>query len=191
MSGSKPKKPKPTEQERALAQRGASDWNDYVNKFAPVALQLAEDVRVGADDVRDLGTAVSSRAAQAFAGADSDLVRLRRAPGGAAGGANVIGLGDSRRSEARARGLGLAGGRVGLLGREQAGLAAVAASGRGVQSQGVQGMAHAGLLATDAAIAEELRRQEYRQGLISAVGSGIGMYGATRDWAAPKPGAER
>lgn len=106
MSGGGPKKEKATEQEKALTQVSAAQWNDYATRFAPLNDELLERVKstdgkrsqasgVAAADVEQ---AAMGRTAKGLAGANA-----RGATTGS--GAQVMDLTKAGVAKGKARGL--------------------------------------------------------------------------------------
>lgn len=161
-----PEKPEPTEQERALAERGAQRFNRFVRSFKPVVKDSARARRTTQSDLSTVRSGASAEAAQQ-ATPISEL-----ASGGANTGAVAAQVASESDAQAGATGAGVANARPQLLQRETEGLLSAVQQGRQLSGRSSQGLADIGQSATQQAIQmEELERQNdtaMRRGLISA-----------------------
>lgn len=188
MSLGKPKKAKPTQEERALAERGAREHNYFTENFLPAYDRFTQLVRPSGDDRARVGAEASATAAAETAGAglDSALVSQGLQRGVAPGAATLMQIGDESNRFAAGVGTGRAEGETALERRELSGLMKASANLRGLADQSTMGMAGAGRRATQAALDKNRRDQEWRQSLTSAAMTGVGMYGGHKGWFDPK-----
>lgn len=181
MSLGGPKKPKESAQERALAQRGAQEWNRRVTAFLPVEDQYLRDTATGADDIAAVRGEAQSAAAS---GGATELRGLSTALRGAgtsmASGLGVQAIGAQSRAQAQAAGEGEAAAMPALLERQARGRLGVISTGRGLSGLASSGLQGAAQIATQRAIDHRARQQAMTQGLISGISSGAGMYVGAR-----------
>jgi hypothetical protein len=164
-----PEKPKPTQEERALAERGAREFNRFVDDFVPAIHKSVEEAQATSSDFRDVGAQTSAEAASS----GSSTRELARA-----GPTAVRQAGAENRGLDRARGTALAQAVPQFEQRENQAMLSAAQQGRGVAGQASQSAARAGNQATSAGI--QAMQQEFendralRQGLISAGSTAAG-----------------
>lgn len=175
------KTPKPTDAERALAERGAREWNRNVMAFVPVAEQFARDVRTDAGDRASLMRTASHAAAGQAASAAGDrglFAQSFQAGLSPGAGRNIMGIADASNRYAAGLGTALASAEPGLQERETRGLLKVAAIGRGLADHSQAGLTEVGRRATESAISRSQRKIAESQALTSAIsglaGAGVG-----------------
>ena len=163
-----------TEEERALAERGADQWNKYVTEHVPAALDLAQDSRVTEGDRRELASQSESAAAHQTPRA-AGIAASSAGQGGMAGGGAISRLQDASTQQALMTAGGIAGGQVDLDRREHGGLMQAVATGHGVDSLADGGHRDAARGATQSSInamqkdyANNVRRMERGQDIASA-----------------------
>lgn len=170
------KTPKPTDAERALAERGAREWNRNVEAFAPMAEQFVRDIRTGPDEYAALRRTASATAAEQAASAAGDRalatqgLRAGLAPGS---GAHVMGVADASNRYAGGVGAALAAAEPGLMERQTRGLLKAAAYGRGLADHSTSGLIDVGRRTTDAALRASQRQTDEYQTLTSGL-AGLG-----------------
>ena len=181
--GSEPKEPKPTEEERALAETGARQWNRFVQDFVPTIHEGVDRARTSRSDLRDVDSMASSAAASEMPGLTQAAQSVAGGAGGGAFRQSVVAQGDDfAATTGAARGIA----RPGLEARQDEAMLSAAAQGRGLQGMGSRSAAEAGAQATDHAIQmQQLRdrnRRQFRRGLVSAAATGVGAYGQRQGW---------
>ena len=139
--GGKPKKAAPTAAEKASAEIGAKEWNDYVRNFMPLEKQVADDVRYKEGAVRGLAGAANVDSAMAHAGAYESA----RSPLGIT--SSVLG----RNSQTSAAAAGVSDG---MYARETAGLTGLTAFGRKLSADSMANYGAIGNRATGLALAK-------------------------------------
>lgn len=166
-----------TEEERALAERGADQWNKYVTEYVPAALDLAQDSRVTEGDRRELASQSESAAAHQTPRA-AGIAASSAGQGGMAGGGAISRLQDASTQQALMTAGGIAGGQVDLDRREHGGLMQAVATGHGVDSLADGGHRDAARGATQSSInamqkdyANNVRRMERGQEIAGAAAS--------------------
>jgi len=142
--GSKPKKPKASEHEKALTKDAASRWNDHVTRYVPVENEFIKRSKATADKVM---------AARGIANADAGLAmgkvkqqqELGLASQGAAPGSGraVMAGADLTEAYAEASGAGQAGMQQAVFDQQQNATVKMAAFGRGLQDQSALGLGNA------------------------------------------------
>lgn len=168
--------PDPTAEERALARKGAKDWNRYVRDILPTTDVVEENVRADAADRAAIHRGLSD-AAQGGSAASMDQL-ARQVP--LSSGTAAMNL--QRQSNDRAAGLatGLNESERNLADREVRGLISLAASGRDLEGEAVSSLAQAGSDATQLAAQGARNDRNFRRGLISATstvaGGGLRYY---------------
>lgn len=184
MSMSKPKKEGPTAEERALAERSANEWNYFVENFMPAQDRFVQLVRPSGDDRQRIGAEASATAAAETAGAGLDAAMVARdlEQGVAPSSRVLFQMGDESNRFAAGVGAGRAAGETELENRELRGLMKASANMRGLADQSQMGLEGAGRRNTEAALRENIRDQEWRQSLVSAGMTGLGMYGGYKGW---------
>lgn len=158
--------PKATQQEKALAQQGARQWNRFVTDFVPATHQNVERTRASVSDARDIGSASSAQGAAATAG-------MR--PSGP-GGRGVMGMHRASAGTSAGTAKGVTSARTGLKAREMSGLLGASAVGQGVRDQGTQGMVAVGNRATQRAMQDLENETAFSRGLVSAGATAAGGY---------------
>jgi len=170
--------PEPTEEERALAKRGAQRWNRYVEDIVPATGTFAENIR---SDASAKATAdrqvVNPVRSQSQGNLRNAMMGNPRSTGGAA---MALQQADNQASSTISQGANTA--RSDLMNRENRGLLALASSGRELQNQGTTGLARAGRDALQASAQQSENDMRFRQGITSALATGAGAYIGTQDF---------
>ena len=127
MSGG-PEKPKPTKQERALAERAAADWNRYVGEFIPLENRIINDIQNSEKYTNEMrGMAATDVGLQATGQLDN--------ASGSIGGQSAKGvraLTNLASQQGAAKGAAIAGADSAIRDREMRGLASLSGFGRGL-----------------------------------------------------------
>lgn len=131
LSSSKPKKPKPSAEEKALARNAAKDWNDYQQRFVPVENSFIAELTPDKGEVAQLRGRQAADIAQAQKGADASLVSASAA-GGLGAGRSVMARHSQSLGGAKARSGAVTGADTALRNRKLAGMMKMAAFGRGL-----------------------------------------------------------
>lgn len=163
--------PEPTQEERALARRGAEQWNRFARDIVPVADTVQANTRAKKSDEATIarGLADSARADTA----DTTRTLMRNTP--TSTGAAAMGLQEMNNRGNAAMGAGAAQGATELVDRETRGLMSLAASGRRVDSSANQSLAEAGAGAQEQAYQKAENERATQQGMISGLSSGAGL----------------
>lgn len=163
MSGGSPKKPKPTAQERALAEVSSQQWADYNTRFRPLIAQVnRQNVSTTGEKSIAMGRAATD-VAIASAGADRGVTR------------NALDVQTTALSRAGARGNATAGARLAMDDQEIAGMTRMVAHGRNIADDTRTSMISAGRDATASAIGKldaQLTRDAGRRQALGAVAGG-------------------
>ena len=174
--GPKPEKPKPSAQEKALAEVSAKKFNDYVNRYLPAEDVYRRGLDVTASDINKVESDAVGAAVKGLGSALVDKMTLAKKLAAGSSGSTALEVADLSSAMAGASGLGIAAGKRQLRQNRLRGLARLAALGRGLDAQAVSGLTGAGARATDVAIGEQSRRVEDAQNLSNALASAAGMY---------------
>lgn len=168
MSG-KAKKPKPTQQERALAERGANEYNRYVTEYSPLVGKIKDDIRV---------TDGERSAVRGAANADVTMASRDSGTGPVQGGSGRSVFSLAGRSVAAGTAGGAARGEAvqAAENNELAGLQKLARFGRGLADNSTLGLSNAAQQATSVSIAKARASNQAKDDLMTAVGTGVGMY---------------
>lgn len=158
--GKSSSKPKVTQQERALAERGAREFNDYLQRYVP-----AEDAFLDATAVSD--QAVGAQQGMAHADAAMAHAQYRNTGERPGSGRSNLHVADAARGLGEASGLGQAVAEQGVHDRDLAGRMKMTAFGRGLSDQSSVGLRDSGQRASDAALSASQRRVENRASLLS------------------------
>ena len=162
-----------TSEEKALAAKGAKDWNRYVRDIVPVSDVYADQIE--ADDSAaasvDRGVVNNVRNGGFADGLESAATNNLSSPG-----AMAMQMQDRNNSADAAVAKGSVRGATQLMDREQRGLLSLAASGRGVRNNGTKTLASAGQDAQRLAAAEAQNDRAISQGLMSGAATGAGVY---------------
>lgn len=160
-------KPQVTEQERALAKRGANEFNRYQTKFAPLAKTLVSDIRATAGERASVAGA---------ANADVALATRDSGTGPAGGGAGRVVMSLADRATNRAVAAGTAEGTAvqAVANNELTGLQKLARIGRNLADSADIGLTSSARRATDNSISKASAAHER---LATAIDAGAGAYG--------------
>ena len=170
--GSKPKDPKPTAQERALAEVAAKDWNDYQQRYVPVESQFVDRIRASEGDLASARGSAVADVEQAVAGAGDRII----GSGDATRGAAKMGLADAAIAKGKARGAAVNEATLARENAELRGLSKMAAFGRGLADQSRVGLASVASGANQRNI-DDLRTKIAEQNLlIEGIGGAVGTY---------------
>ena len=175
--GSSSNEPAPTQEERALAESGAKNWNRYVRDIVPVSGRFADLTRAGDGDraMVNRGVINSVRDENYSRGLTNALRRNPLSVGAAA--MSVQRSNDAANSAIAA---GVTQGASQLLDREARGLLSLASSGRQLQNTGTQTLGAAGRNAQEVAIAQGRNDRAFAQGLVSGASTIGGYYAGQR-----------
>lgn len=176
--------PAPTAQERTLAGVGAEQWNDYARRYAGpggVNEKFIQTTRTTEGDVRRVKGTVSADSAIAARQLKQDTAQVRAKRGVSSGSGASIAQGfgdvmDIASTKGRAQG-------VAEQSAEDAQLAAdfkLASFGRGLAEESQVGLQQGVSRATSLVREDAIARAEERQQLLSAAGTGLGMYSQTK-----------
>lgn len=189
LGGSAPDKIDPTAEEIELAKIGAEQWNDYVNRFLPLRSTISDKVRVNAADT-DRVQADKVLNAQGFGGIGA--AATAQASGGQTAlrqGAAAQAVYQGASGASRARGLASAMGDQALKNRELQGLLGLVQVGHKQQADNLQSLSSLASSTTQAAMNKSRYEQQYAaqrtDDLMSALGTGVGMYGYKNGWFTP------
>lgn len=158
--------PDPTPEERALAERGAREFNDFRERGVPLANKFISTVTDPAYGERIAGQ-TSAAVADAFAGDMRAAVERGAATGASAGSAGAI-MSAATGSLKHVSAAGLSAGKARLAAKDRAltGRIKMSAFGRGVGEDSSLGLRSRGLDATRESIAEaEARTDRFVSGL--------------------------
>lgn len=167
--GGKPRRAKPSEHEKALAETGVKDFNRFMEFMPAKDAFTARLANKGADRART-GRRASLSAARGTAAADAASMGAR--PGS---GAAVMAAGDAADRFSTGVGVGVGTAEGGLHQRDMDGDLKMASLGRGQADAATLGMGRLATDATESALAAEDRRQGNAQSRISARSSVLGM----------------
>ena len=81
LGGSKPSKPAPTAAERALAERGAREWNDYLARIAPREEEFLSRIRAKRGAVDGLQRLLQGEIGAETAGQEQDVIAAQAGAG--------------------------------------------------------------------------------------------------------------
>lgn len=182
MSGKKPKAPPATAQEKALAEIGAKEFNDYAERFVPITQDfISESQATDPKRARAQGIAAAD-AAQAHAGLDQATVASGLAKGASSGsGKTIMGLGGDNASLGRSSGLAQAQAVQSVDDTALNAKMKIASFGRGLGDDAKVGMMQGLRRANKLAISDAQRRFSDRQSLMTGIGTGIGAYTSFSD----------
>lgn len=179
--GSEPEEPKPTQEERALAETGARRWNRFAREFKPVVKESAERTRTSESDVRDLAAQASAGSADEAATPIAEV--SEEVP---ATGARRAQIAAETRAQAGGTGARAAEARPKLFAREQEGLMSAASQGREIEGSGADSLAQIGQETTNQEIEmtglENQGRRRMRQGLLSGAATVGGAVASEQGW---------
>lgn len=179
MSAKKPKTPKATEQEKALAERGANEFNDFVTRGVPIARKFSDLITNPRHAARLAGQA-NAEVAQAFAGEDAEGFQTALASGGVPGsGSTVTALTLPSVKQASASGLATGRSVQAAKDRELTGLRKAAAFGRGVADTSSVGLRSAADTRTQESIVEANARTARYVSNIGAINDVVKSAGGT------------
>ena len=185
MSGGGAETPQPTAQEKALAQVGAEQWNDYARRYAGpggVNEQFIAKTRATEGGRMAAAGQVGADAAMAAHQAKQGTVSAGLARGiSSVSGASIAGKAKDVTTLAGAEGRAKA---QAVQGVDDAQLAAdlkLASFGRGLSSDAQVGLQRNTARATELLNKSAVSRFQEKQALMGAVGTGVGMYAQTQD----------
>ena len=188
------KTPAPTEQERALAQVGAEQWNDYARRYAGpggVNEKFIEATRTTEGDRQAAEGQVGADAAQAASAVKDSQKKAGLARGiNSASGSTLATMSgtntDLASTAGRAKG-------VAVQTADDTQLAAdfkLASFGRGLSDDSRLGMQQGTARATELVNKNAVSKFEESQAMLQAAGTGIGMYAQSQDLFGKKPKAK-
>lgn len=180
-------KPKPTEQEKALADISAQQFTRYQEVLAPFEDEWLEQSRVTGGEKERLAGEIAGGVEKSFSGAGQRLKGMNPASGAFTAGARELAL-----SKGKARAGGMA---EGTLQAENADVEAMMSGiqlGRGEAVRAQSGMGEMAALSTSKAINKAFTDQAESDATADMVGSGAGVaaWGATRGMAPKVSDAE-
>jgi len=180
-------KQKASAREKALAERAAREWNDYVTRFAPAEDALLAKLRDTEGAIERGRAEAGKAAAEAFGGDDAAYMAGGLRVGQALNsGSSVLGLADRVHGLAGAAGQGAAGAERAAKERELKGLLKMAAFGRGLADDSTLSLARAGREETTAASENMFRKIDrgmwLQRGLGQAVGAGVAGLDLRKKW---------
>lgn len=182
MGGGGGSKQEPTAEEKALARRGANEFNDYVDRFLPVEDKFYELSRATDASREQQRGAANAEAAMAHAESRQGLGDAMARSGSAPSSGRAV-LGTSDLSDAQAEGSAMAQGEAdrAVQDREQNARVKMSAFGRELSDQSSMSLRDSGRRAQDAAGRAQERAIQDRQALISSASSvaGLGVAKAT------------
>jgi hypothetical protein len=147
MSGDSSGTPAPTAQERALAERGANEFNRYTTEFAPLAGKLREDIRV-----------TDGERASVKGAAAADMAMATRDPGtggtGRGSGRAVFSMAGNSVSRGTATGKAQGAAVQAVENNELTGMQKLARTGRNLADNSTLGLSSSARRATREVIAE-------------------------------------
>lgn len=179
--GSKPKKPPPTAQEKALAQVSTEQWNDYATRFAPLNQELLDRVKA-TDGKRQAAAGIAAAdVEQARTGQTAGTVAGLSAAGSKAGsGASNMAVFQGALSGGKARGLAQAAAVQGVDDNELAGKMKMASFGRDLTDDtqlSFEGSARRAAQDQIAQMKREADMNSFKMGLVSDIaGTATGAY---------------
>jgi hypothetical protein len=175
-SSSKPKDPKPTAEERALAGRSANEWNDYLQRYVPLEDQAIELSEYDPNTTARLQGETSAMAALGTQGQVGENVKRTLQTGAGLGSAmTTLAAEDPVRAQMSAAGLGAAMAERTVRDRELQAKQKLTAFGRGLADQSTLGLSQLAKTRTQEALGKYQSRQAERNARLGAVGTGLGM----------------
>ena len=168
--------PGPTEQERASAERGANEWNDFSARAVPLSDKYISIVDDPNRATRLEGNASADVAAATSGGARAglDAILSSGSKGGGAA-ASAVSLAPLQRASATGKAMNSAKRTADDL--QLTGLAKMSAFGRGVSFQSSDNLAQANANATQEAIADAAAKTQKYVSTLDAIGRAAGMAG--------------
>jgi hypothetical protein len=183
-TGSKPKDPAPTQEEKALAERSANQWNDYLERYVPLEDQAIELAKYDPNKTARLQGETSAMAAMGTKGeAGKNVKTSLKAGAGLGSGMTRSAAEDPTRAAASAGGLGAALAERSVRDRELQAKQKLTAFGRGLADQSTMGLSQLGRTRTDEALTKYKHKQDEKNEQLAAVGTALGFaagYGLNR-----------
>lgn len=174
--------PKPTEEEKALAERAAREWNDYIDRYIPLEDKAIELSSPKPGDIDRLRGEASATAALGLRGAHATAVNKNLQRGAGLGSAaTATDLAEPSRVFGSAVGLGAAQAERAVKDRELAAKTKLTAFGRGLGDQSTLGLSRLGSDSTRARIleykgdVEKDMQQTELLGTLAGVGASYGL----------------
>lgn len=197
-TGSKPKDPGPTAEERALANRAANEWNDYLQRYVPLEDQAIALSEYNPDTVARLQGETSAMAAFGTKGQTQQNIKQSLQSGAGLGSAMTrLGADEPVLAQASAGGLGAALAERSVRDRELQAKQKLTAFGRGLADQSTLGLSQHARTRTETALSKYQAKQNDRNSRLGAVGTALGFataYGYDKledrisDWRARRTG---
>lgn len=176
--GNSKDKPKPTDQERALADVAARDWDRYKASYVPAENQYVSRLRATPGDFAAARGAAIADVEQATAGAASRIIGA----GDISSGRSQMALADLYATKGTARGAAVNQAQLARENVELRGLSKMAAFGRGLADQSRVGLASTAAEANQKNI-DELRNKISEQNALLEGASGLaGAYAGYKGW---------
>jgi hypothetical protein len=179
--GSKPKTPKPSSHEKALAKDAATRWNDYVERYVPVENEFVKRTKATADKVAAARGIANADAGMAMGEARQQQELGLAAQGAAPGSGRAVMAGaDLTEAYAEASGAGQAGMQQAVHDQEQNAKVKMAAFGRDLQDQSALGLGNAARTSQQEVLGKYERKIDQRNfNTNTAAGfAGLGIKGA-------------
>jgi len=165
-------KPKPTGQERALAEEGARKFNTFARDFLPLKEDFLRGVRTSGTERDALGGDIAAGVAERVSSASGDRdLAARSIQSGRRGGLDFV---DAATAQASGVGSGRANLESEIEEREIRGLLRATSLGRGLDDQAQVGTADIGRRATEEGIDRAQNRFDTRRSLVSSAATGLG-----------------
>lgn len=183
-TGSKPKDPGPTAEERALASRAANEWNDYIARYVPLEdLALKQAAYDPKKTLQLRGESVAMAAIGTKGEAGANVKRTLQTGAGLSSAMTRAAAEDPVLAQASASGLGAALAEQAVQDRSLQARQKLTAFGRGLSDQSSLGLSQLGRTRTEEALTKYKAKQTEKAAKMEAVGTAIGFaagYGMDR-----------